>query len=333
MKFNNVSGSEPTSFRVRRLLAAAAVGLSLAAAPRPVRADDAEGVQHFERGVALYQDGSLEGALTEFEAAYKITKNFKLLFNIALCQGDLGDPVGALASYERYLAEGGARVAGKSEQAREQIARLKRMVQPVTITSDAPEGTELFVDNVRVGTLPRTTPLVVKLGTRTFTAKRGEQTVTKAVTVVAGNGPVALPFPPATRPAEASLALAPATSPLHPQSPETAPAAGPSAPWLPWTIAGIFGASATVTGLLAIDARNDAARAAATYGARTDAIEGPQKRANSMALATDILLGATVVSAGIATYFTIRWAGADGKTAGRIHLTPRGTGVVLGGEF
>jgi hypothetical protein len=329
MKFNNLS--DGTCFRARGLLAAAVVGLSLAAVPRLARADDAEGVQHFERGVALYQDGSLEGALTEFEAAYKITKNFKLLFNIALCQADLGDPVGALASYERYLADGGARVAGKSEQAREQVARLKRMVQPVTITSDAPEGTELFVDNVRVGTLPRTTPLVVKLGTRTFAAKRGEQTVTKAVTIVAGNGPVALPFPPATRPAEAPLVAA--TSPSPAKAPETAAATGPSAPWLPWTIAGIFGASATVTGLLAIDARNDAARAAATYGARTDAIEGPQKRANSMALATDILLGATVVSAGIATYFTIRWAGADGKTTGRIHLTPRGTGVVLGGEF
>ncbi len=311
----------------RRLLAAAVVGLSLAA-PAVALADDAEGVQHFERGVALYQDGSLEGALTEFEAAYKITKNFKLLFNIALCQADLGDPVGALASYERYLADGGGQVAGKSEQAREQVARLKRMVQPITLTSDAPEGTELFVDNVRVGTLPRTTPLVVKLGTRTFTAKHGEQTVTKAVTIVAGNGPVALSFP------SAGTSKSDSGTVRQESAPKPAPQeAGPAAPWLPWTIAGIFGASATVTGLLAIDARNDAARAAATYGSRTSDLDGPQKRANSMALATDLLLGATVVSAGIATYFTIRWAGADGKTTGRIHLTPRGTGVVLGGEF
>jgi hypothetical protein len=94
---------------------------------------------------------------------------------------------------------------------------------------------------------------------------------------------------------------------------------------------GALGAGATTTGILAVNARNDAALGQARFGNRTPDIEPAQKRANTFGLVTDILLGATVVTAGIATVITIRHYrnSKSGASAGSaLQLAPLGAAVV-----
>ena len=59
-----------------------------------------EALARFERGVQLYEAQNFEGALVEFTAAYKLTENYKLLYNIGICQQQSREYVAAgLSTY------------------------------------------------------------------------------------------------------------------------------------------------------------------------------------------------------------------------------------------
>lgn len=61
----------------------------------------------FQSGLALAQQGDLSGALREFEAAYAARPHYSVLYNIAQTHAALGHPVEAVATFQRYLADGG----------------------------------------------------------------------------------------------------------------------------------------------------------------------------------------------------------------------------------
>src|SRR5215207_11639432 len=98
--------------RSTRLLARCAVWIlpvAVTLAAVPARADD-EALARFERGVQLYEAQNFEGALVEFSAAYKLTGNFKLLYNIGICQQQTRDYVSAAESFRKYLKDGGGEI-------------------------------------------------------------------------------------------------------------------------------------------------------------------------------------------------------------------------------
>src|ERR1041384_7041483 len=72
------------------LTAALPVVFGFALWSAPSYADD-EAVTRFERGVQLFEAENYEGALVEFNTAYKLSKNYKLLYNIGICQNALKD--------------------------------------------------------------------------------------------------------------------------------------------------------------------------------------------------------------------------------------------------
>jgi hypothetical protein len=59
----------------------------------------------FEAGVQLYQAGDIAAALGKFREAYALVPLPALLFNIARGQEQLGDVVGACATYRTVLAD------------------------------------------------------------------------------------------------------------------------------------------------------------------------------------------------------------------------------------
>ena len=318
----------------RTSLRALCVGATLTSAlfGGNAHADDSkEAMERFDRGVVLYQAGSYEGALLEFEATYKLSGNYRVLFNIGLCRMESRDPVGALAAFRRYLAEGGEKVeATKRANVEALTKKLEMSVASLVVKSDAPAGTEVRIDDERVGALPLSGPLVVKVGRRKVSLVTGERRVDKIVDVVSGESPAVSLSLPAIEATSRSRA--------EPQKVATDPSDGPGALWVPWALAGAFGATSAVTGVLASSARNDAAMARATFGATQSDIDSPDKKATTFAAATDVLLGATVVATGIATYFTIRWVTRPEKASTaasttRLALVPAGPGLRLQGEF
>lgn len=65
---------------------------------------------HFNRGVELARGGEYDGALAEFEQAYRIAPHFSVLYNIGQAELALERSRAAVESFERYLAEGGEQI-------------------------------------------------------------------------------------------------------------------------------------------------------------------------------------------------------------------------------
>jgi hypothetical protein len=143
------------------------------------------------------------------------------------------------------------------------------------------------------------------------------------------NAPIELMLSGAATPASTNVSTPVSSGATEPS------ASGRGFPWVPWVITGALGGGAVVTGILAVGARNEATKAQATFGARTGDIEPKQNRANTFGIVTDVLLGATLVSAGVATYLTLRTGSSPNKPStaqkSQLHIGP--TGAFVSGSF
>lgn len=300
-----------------RGLGALAVTLAIATAPSLARAQGDEAVQRFERGVQLYEAENYEGALVEFQSAYKISSNYKLLYNIAICQTALKDYAVATETFNRYLSEGGAEVSeARKADVKERLAKLALNVTRVKVTTDAPAGATLAVDDQTVGTTPLPESIAVKIGRRQFSLTANGRTVTKTVDINSGdqNAPINIVF----------AAVTTGTVDTSPGKAE----AGPSFPIVWWGLTAALGVGTVVTGALAVGKRNDFERQQATYGVSKATLEDSRSSARTLGIVTDVLLVATVVGAGASTYFTIDYFKKKKKQDTGIYVTPFGVGYV-----
>jgi hypothetical protein len=318
----------------RTLFLALAVALSGVALSRDALAEETkEAIEHFERGVALYKASSFEAALVEFDEVYRLSGNYRLLFNIGLCRMETKDDVGAIEAFKRYLLEGGDQIdKAKREEVNEQLQKLQMSVTRITLNTNATAGAEVLVDDQKVATLPLSAPLVVKVGKRRISVAQAGRLATKTLVITGGeNAPIELMLT-GTATTAASSAL---STPVLSRAATDPAASRRGFPWVPWVITGALGGGAVVTGILAVGARNEATKAQATFGARTGDIEPKQNRANTFGIVTDVLLGATLVSAGVATYLTLRAGGGASKpsTARRSELHIGPTGAFVSGSF
>lgn len=318
-------------------MAVVLAGVLGAGFPSVARAEDTkEAVERFERGVGLYQAGAFEGALIEFDAAYKASGNYRILFNIALCKMEGRDPVGALTAFRRYLAEGGDRIdAARRATVEAFVKKLEPAVVSLVVRTDAPPGAEVAIDDERVAVTPLSGPIFIKVGRHRVSVRLGDRRVEKTLEAPSGeSATVDLPLPPApSRTTSVSTAATPPPTTNGPQD-------GPSLLWVPWAVAGGLGIASIATGVVAVDARNDAEAARATFGAARADIDAPADKARALGLATDVLLVSTAVAAGVATYFTIKAVtrpagGASGgeKPTARVGLGAFGLGLAVRGEL
>lgn len=287
-----------------------------------------EALSRFERGVQLYEAQNFEGALVEFTAAYKLTGNYKLLYNIGICQQQAREYVSATESFRKYLKDGAGEISPERKaDVEDRLSKLSLSVSRVRIVTDAPAGTAVTVDGAPVGTIPLGEPVSVKIGTRVFSFTTNGKTVAKTVEVISGdNKPVNLMMadsasngPPVTPPPQA------------PEKPVEKVDDGPSFPWPLWAITAVLGGGAAVTGILAVDQRNDFEEKQATFGVNPSELEDKRSNAQTLGIVTDVLLAATIVSAGFSTYFTIRWAGSSpskSSASNGLYLTPGSVGWV-----
>jgi hypothetical protein len=287
-----------------------------------------EALARFDRGVQLYEAQNFEGALVEFTAAYKLSGNYKLLYNIGICQQQSREYVAAADTFRKYLKDGAAEITPERKaDVEDRLSKLALSVSRVRIVTDAPPGTSITIDGATVGTIPLGEPVSVKIGTRVFGFTANGKTVAKTVEIISGdNKPVNLLMADA-----ASSAPAPPLQPQTPEKPIEKVDEGPSFPWPLWAITAVLGGGAAVTGVLAVKQRNDFEEKQATFGVNPSDLEDKRSNAQTLGIVTDVLLAATIVSAGFATYFTIRWAGSSpskSSASNAFYLTPGSAGWV-----
>ena len=140
---------------------------SSAAAPASLGATlTGEAKAEYDAAGLVFGDGDYAGAVLKFERAYELSKDARLLWNMAVCEKNLRHYTKVVQLVRRYQSEAKALM---SEQDRVDAADLATaaasFVSQLKVTVD-PAGAEIAIDDQMVGTAPVAQPLMVDIGER-----------------------------------------------------------------------------------------------------------------------------------------------------------------------
>lgn len=187
---------------------------AFAQAKKPIREQlPLEARGHWDAGVALAQKGTpqgWDGARTSFKAAYDISKNPRVLFNVGIAEKELGKYPAAIDTFQRELREGkGQLTAADEAEVKQVIAGLEKLVATVTLDLNEKDA-EVYVDDDRIDATKLGGPITVTGGTRKFRAsKPGFLDAVETVTVVGGSSDkvVKLKLEPTVRRARVNVSV------------------------------------------------------------------------------------------------------------------------------
>ncbi len=281
-------------------LALALLGVpQLAAAEGPPQGKVEEAKSHYRRARELYEENNFRGALVEMQRAYDLSGNAALLFDLGQIQYQLQDYPSALNAFTRYLASNKGDIpSARVAEVQKDIERLKGRIGSLRITSNR-RGAQILVDDIVVGTAPLSEPVLVGAGRHKIVATADGQTTSPKVVDVAGAEAI-----------EVSLALAdgaPAPSPSRAsveRSQDEKPGVR-AVVWVPWALTGGLAVATAVTGALALKKSGELSSDLTTAGATRAQIDDARSATRTMALVSDVLLGATVAAAGTSLVLTL----------------------------
>jgi len=145
-----------------------------------------EASTHFRRGVELFHEGAYRPALVEFQRAYDIAPDYRLLYNIGQTKLQTQDYVGAAQSYEAYLVAGGGEISPERRaQVEGALDSLRGRVGRVGFTVDR-EGADIFIDDVQVGTSPMHATVLANIGRHRVLARAADGAYASSIVEVAG---------------------------------------------------------------------------------------------------------------------------------------------------
>ncbi len=307
-----------------RLLSLVLYTLALAA-PAVARTADAqagsenagkEASRHFQRGVDLYNEGDLRGALVEFRKAYKLLPRASVLYNIGQTEYQVQEYAQALRTLERFLAETGPNAAHRSE-VQETIEVLRGRVGYIAVTSDQVDC-DVSVDDQPAGTTPLGRSVLVSIGHRKVVlACAGRPRVSREVDVASGE----------TVKVHLEAGAAPAGS-------AAAASAGPESGVsrrvvvTSLTITGVLAAGTVGVYTAAIIGSRQLDRLRASYPVTPERLHHKATANARLALVGDILAGTTVVAAAVSTYLGLNVRKERGLEVGLAW-----DGIHLGGRF
>jgi hypothetical protein len=125
-----------------------------------------EAKKHWDTALALYQRAQWDGARTSFNAAFDASKNPRVLFNVAVCEKNLGRYARAIEIFKKELTEGKGQLPAEEEaDVRMQISGLEQFVAQVTIDVTEP-GADIYIDDAKVGVSPLPAPVSAPVGER-----------------------------------------------------------------------------------------------------------------------------------------------------------------------
>jgi hypothetical protein len=333
--------------RVALLLSIALASPALRAQPRPdgsapSRQDLDEAQKRYKRGIELFNEGQYDASMIEFRKANELAPSYKILYNIGQVNRQLNDYARAVEFFERYLREGGSNVpAARVAEVQKELEKLRPRVSKLEVTSNV-AGAEVSVDDLSVGRTPFAQPLLVNAGRRKLVATaEGRASITRVIEV-AGSDSVRVPLdfvevPDPNRPAGPGPAPAPAAAGPRAGSDPSVPgpdaASGPKVPWVAWGVTGALGVGAAITGVLALQAKSHFEDHKDTFNVTRSELDAENDKARRFGLATDVLLGATAIAAGVSLYLTLSSGSSGPDSAGALRLKVTPTGAQLGTTF
>ncbi|MGK3992653.1 PEGA domain-containing protein [Sorangium sp. So ce1024] len=142
----------------------------------------------YAAAVVLVQQKNYAAAIERLEHAYELSRDPRLLWDVALCYHELRRYARLSATLDRIEVAAGVAL---TPQVRSRIADLRafseRLVSRMEVLTSAP-GATVFVDDERVGTTPFPAPVPVDIGERKIRiVKQGFREVTRTETVNGGD--------------------------------------------------------------------------------------------------------------------------------------------------
>jgi tetratricopeptide (TPR) repeat protein len=288
--------------------------------PRPTYPRSAleRAARHYDLAVRRYADGDFRDALEAFEAAYRIVPDYRVLYNVAKVNLQLGRLAAALAAFERYLQEGrGALSAERIDEVQQRIAELRLKTAYLLVRVDVP-GASILLDGTTIERSPLQRWVLVDSGEHRLTVKKpGYRTEERRLEISGGARhmqSIHLDFVESSR--------KPTSLPASRNVPSSR-----SIPWVGWAITGGLAAGWALAGGLALTRYQqwEAERRADTTRTKLDRAEA---RARSMAITADVLAGSTLAAGAISLYFTL-----GSPTKERVSWSVSPLGVTLGSQY
>ncbi|HVU50188.1 MAG TPA: PEGA domain-containing protein [Polyangia bacterium] len=149
----------------------AAVSGAARAAEAPGDADaKAAAHVHFDKGLAASNEQRFGEAEVEFEKAYQLWPDFRVLYNIGKVRVALGRAAEAVDALQAYLAQGGDQITEeRRREVGDAVALALARVATLTVRV-SPAGAEVRVDGRLVGVAPLAAPVRVTEGKHTVEA-------------------------------------------------------------------------------------------------------------------------------------------------------------------
>lgn len=172
----------------RRVLAGACIALAVAVFEAPSLAqsgtapsaavslaDSLQGParQAYDSAKLLAANHDFVGALTEFRHSYELSKDPRLLFNMAICEKELRHYGRMEVLLGQYLSEGNAALISPENRATalEAMNAARPLVATLRVSVNE-AGASVTVDGEPVGKTPLVTPVRVDLGRHTIAVKK-----------------------------------------------------------------------------------------------------------------------------------------------------------------
>jgi hypothetical protein len=117
----------------------------------------------------LFDAQNWAAAKAEYEHAYEISKNPRVLFNVGVCEKNLGHYIKASAAFRKELAEAAHKVPAREvQEIRAVLATLEPLISTLVVTSNEPGATLTIDKEQQPGATPFTQPLTIDVGVHTL---------------------------------------------------------------------------------------------------------------------------------------------------------------------
>lgn len=293
-------------------------------APSPEALQEAK--QRFDRGFELYEEGEYPLALIEFNRAYELVPNYRVLYNIGQVCIQLGRYANARRALGEYLKQGGDSLAPERRAAvSKDLEMLSHRTAFLTIASNV-EGAEVLVDDVLVGKTPLGPALLVDAGVHRVTLRRpGYLPRTSSVTL-AGGDEQALSVALEPQPEEKTIVV---------REREVIEDTGKTWMIAGWITTGALAAGAVVTGIMGSSEADELEQLrgglAADYeGELPNRLNDASSNAKTLFLASDVLTGAALIVGGLSLWITLDPPEPERTPAQRPTPTPTSPGLEVG---
>ncbi len=260
---------------------------------------------HHRRGIELYDEGDFRLALVEFERAYAISGNYKILFNIGQVHYELRSYAKARLAFEQYLERGGERIdpARRADVERD-LATLRTRTATLTVRANVPDA-EIAVDDKRIGRAPIEAAIVDAGIARLKATRPGYDVAIREVTLAGGDVQTVNIDLQATK---RDVIVTQTTTGL------------PASVVAGWIITGVLAAGTVGTAIAANAAHSEYEQQRHTpiSGSPAEArseLERQRDLVGGLAVTTDVLAIATLVAGGVSLYLTLREPKRDGPRA------------------